>query len=590
MSEKRTTKEKIWAILFVFFLFLVAGSVLWYISYNNRIENIKLKEAVQAKKYPPFIFENLNWVASTSTQRWSKRDSHTAFVFKNRMWVLGGLDATLSAGEIEPNYDRAKYFNDVWYTEDGFNWIRGVEKANFPLIRSASVFVVNDKLFMVGGYSPDPKVLYDNGLWTSIDGLNWVKENVTLPWPKREGQKIVKFKDQYLMIGGVNYQTRERFNDVWASADGYNWTQLTKSTGWEPRWDMEITQFNNKLWLTGGMTSVTKIFGDEWVSEDGVNWSLVYENAPFGSRQGHTTIVTNGSLILIAGINEKADESAEVWQTTDGLKWNKQANLWGAREDHSTLLFKNRIWILGGMDYKFNWLDEIYYSDFNYFDGKTINSEILNNEAVNGFLLYPGKCPRSTDITPSEELATVYLDREHRLADNFVPAHLVEIDPIIKTAGNICLDELAAEYLVKMFKQAEKDSIFLGVTFGYRTAKTQQEMFDYWVEQSGLEKAEEGIAKPYYSEHQLGMAVDLTGKSLDYLGISMKFGQTPEAKWLENNAHLFGFVLSYPEGKNDQTGYIYEPWHYRYVGVDLAKKLHLTGRTFSEYQSNLIKN
>lgn len=579
MFEKRTTKEKILAILFVFFLFVMVGCLLWYISYNNKIENTKLRETVLAKKIPPFVFENLNWLASTSTLKWSRRDSHTAFVFKDKMWVLGGLDATLSTNEIEPNYDQAKYYNDIWYTEDGFNWTRGVEKANFPLIRSASVFTISDKLFMVGGYSPDPGVLYNNGLWTSTDGLNWKKEETILPWSKREGQKIVKFQDKYLMVGGVNYQTRERFNDVWESVDGYNWSLLTKSADWEPRWDMEISEFNNKLWLTGGMTSVAKIFGDEWVSEDGKHWDLVYSDAPFGKLQGHTSIVSNGNLMLVGGIDDLGSPTSETWITSNGLDWKKQTNQWVAREDHSAVLFKKRIWILGGMNYKFDWLDEIYYSNFQYFDGIKVSPDKVT--------LYPGKCPQSNNASSSEQLTTIFLNRENRLADGFVPNHLVTLDSVVKTEGEVCLNRLAGEELIKMFRQAENENVYLGVTFGYRAPEKQKEMYDFWVRQSGTEKAEEGIAKPYYSEHQLGLAVDLTGKSIDYLGVSMKFGQTVEADWLKNNAHFFGFVLSYPEEKNHITGYIYEPWHYRYIGVDLAKTLHNRGITFTEYQNSL---
>jgi|GEM_PF-658660 len=582
-------KERVLVVITALFLFVTSGFIIQAASKYSKNKNDELKLKVQViqanKKNPEFNLQDLNWISYSTSTIWGNRDSHTAYIFNNKMWVVGGLDANNSIENGEPNYDKAIYFNDVWSTNDGINWTREIEHANFPPIRSVSVFEVNGKLFMLGGYSPDPKVYYKTGLWTSTDGVNWTKENVVLPWKVREGQKVIKFKDQYLMIGGVNYGTRERFNDVWSSTDGYNWSLVTKAAAWDPRWDMEITEFNGKLWLTGGMTSVPKLFGDEWVSDDGANWKLVYENAPFGKRQGHASIVSNGYLMLIGGITETVEKPGEVWITNDGLKWERQINKWDAREDVSALVFKRRIWILGGMNYNYVWTNEILHSDYRFFDGQSVNEKTLISSITNqNTTLYTGKCPQSTSTISSEILSITFVNRDTRLQEGFIPRNLVNLDSVIKTDGGVCLDKLAAENLIAMFKAAEKENIFLGVNYGYRSPEKQQEMFDFWVKQSGLKEATEGIAKPYYSEHQLGMAVDLSGKTINYLGVSKSFAQTEEAKWLDNNAYLYGFTLSYPENKTDLTGYIYEPWHYRYVGNTIAKILHESKMTFSEYQ------
>ncbi|MFH0755053.1 MAG: M15 family metallopeptidase [bacterium] len=560
---------------------------------NSDIINGNIKDnifLISQKENPVFNFNDLKWISYSTTTMWEKRDSHSAFIFQDKMWILGGLDADMAIENGESNYEKAKYYNDIWWTEDGLKWIRGIEHANFPPIRSASVFEKNGKLFMIGGYSPDPKVHYKNGLWTSDDGINWKKENIILPWKEREGQKIIKFKNNYLMIGGVNYINKQRFNDIWTSSDGYNWSILATSTAWEPRWDMEISDFNSKLWLTGGMTSIVKNFGDEWVSDDGINWTLVYQNAPFGKRQGSTSIVSDGYLILIGGIKQDNDSIGEVWITKDGLKWEQQITNWTAREDASSLLFKNRIWILGGMNYNQVWSNDIFYSDYQYFNGETINLETFKQKIFEDYILYKGKCPLSNSAISSEELSKTFVNKKNRLPENFVPRDLVDLDKIIKnTKGDICLDRIAGDNLIKMFKQAESENIFLGVSSGYRSPERQQKLFDFEVEKTNLEEAIKGIAEPYHSEHQLGIAVDLTGESIDYLGVSKKFANSDEANWLENNAHLFGFILSYPDNKSDITDYIYEPWHYRYIGKEVAKYLYDKKITFTEYCKYSLK-
>ncbi len=587
--KKCLYNNKDYRIVLAIIVFLVFTLVLLNIfdkgntlSYIDKLESL-IKKTISV---PNFDFSNLRWVSNATTSTvWTARDSHAAFVFKDKMWVLGGLDANNAIENGEPNYDKAIYFNDVWNTTDGLNWTRAIEHTNFPLIRSTSVFEVKGKLFMLGGYSPDTKVGYDIGLWTSNDGIIWTKEKTKLPWVEREGQKVINFKDKYYMIGGVNYLSKERFNDVWVSTDGYTWSLATSNAGWQPRWDMEISEFNGKLWLTGGMTSAVKTFGDEWVSNDGIKWSLVYKDAPYGHKQGHTSAVSNGSLMIISGLDDNNTSTGEVWETKDGIHWTKQITNWSAREDVSVLVFKNRIWILGGMNYDYHWTNNIYFSDYNYFDGSTINSQTFT-ENTGKIDLYPNTCPSTTSTISSQDLSETFVSRDERLPNGFVPSNLVDLNGLVKTDGDVCLDNLAAQNLIMMFNQAKKDNVLLSINFGYRSPEKQQEMFDFYAKQSSPEDASEGIAKPYYSEHQLGMAADLSAKSINYLGVSTKFAKTEEYKWLENNAYLYGYTLSYPENKRDVTGYKFEPWHYRYVGQQTAKILHDKNITFSEYINN----
>ena len=122
----------------------------------------------------------------------------------------------------------------------------------------------------------------------------------------------------------------------------------------------------------------------------------------------------------------------------------------------------------------------------------------------------------------------------------------------------------------KMQAAAKLDGINLVIKSGYRSYATQKNTYNYYVSYDGVAKADTYSARPGHSEHQTGMAIDLNT-------INDTFHNTPEAKWLANNCYKYGFILRYPKGKTDETGYKYESWHFRYVGVDLASKLYNNG-------------
>ena len=114
------------------------------------------------------------------------------------------------------------------------------------------------------------------------------------------------------------------------------------------------------------------------------------------------------------------------------------------------------------------------------------------------------------------------------------------------------------------------DGINLWVCSGYRSYKTQKNLYNSYVNRDGKAKADTYSARAGYSEHQSGLAIDINVAS-------SSFNDTNEAKWLNDNAYKFGFILRYPNGKTNETGYKFESWHYRYVGVDLASKLYNNG-------------
>ncbi|MEG0371526.1 MAG: M15 family metallopeptidase [Clostridium sp.] len=135
----------------------------------------------------------------------------------------------------------------------------------------------------------------------------------------------------------------------------------------------------------------------------------------------------------------------------------------------------------------------------------------------------------------------------------------------------------AAIALESLFKGAKKDNITLYANSGYRTGKTQESIYKKTVRNKGKAYANAFVASRGHSEHETGLAMDVTNSNRNF------HKKSSEAKWIRENAHKYGFILRYPENKENVTGYSYEPWHIRYVGDSISKKIYKKGITLEEY-------
>ena len=170
----------------------------------------------------------------------------------------------------------------------------------------------------------------------------------------------------------------------------------------------------------------------------------------------------------------------------------------------------------------------------------------------------------------------------------YIPKDLKELKTLSSTKSGICLIEEAKDNFEALTDKAKKDGYTIKASSGYRSFNYQENLLSNAIA-NGNQNANTAIAKAGYSEHQLGTAVDVTGQSIKYLSASDSFEKTDEAKWMEENAKDFGFIESYPLGKENITGYMYEPWHYRYVGIENAKEIIKSGLTIIEYLENKQK-
>lgn len=158
----------------------------------------------------------------------------------------------------------------------------------------------------------------------------------------------------------------------------------------------------------------------------------------------------------------------------------------------------------------------------------------------------------------------------------YTPAKLVI--PNVPLRENITSEEeqvssVIAEPLQQLVGAAQKDGVNLNLQSGYRSYDFQVTLYDSYVESQGVKTADMYSAKPGFSEHQTGLSVDLGGTTNPDCDVRDCFANTPEATWIANNAYKYGFIVRYLKDKQASTGYEYEPWHIRYVGKDLAKKI-----------------
>ncbi len=147
----------------------------------------------------------------------------------------------------------------------------------------------------------------------------------------------------------------------------------------------------------------------------------------------------------------------------------------------------------------------------------------------------------------------------------------------------------ASKALNRMVKSASSIGIQLNMYSGYRSYLYQNTLFNRYMSQDGRAAAETYSMRPGFSEHQTGLSFDIGGRNSS-LWTSSSFGRTTEGIWLRENADRFGFILRYPEGKQHITGIRYEPWHFRYVGVELAQKITESGKTLDEYFNVISPN
>lgn len=212
-------------------------------------------------------------------------------------------------------------------------------------------------------------------------------------------------------------------------------------------------------------------------------------------------------------------------------------------------------------------------------------SETATEEIPGETMLTPadGESREGWEIFSDTDSLLLLANKKHPLPEGYEPYDLMEPE-VPMVYGSAPLRAEAAYAIERMFAAAAEDGVTLILGSGYRSQEYQDQLYSGYSAQYGWEVADTISSRPGYSDHQTGLAADISDHDgATYLTQEME--DTPEGQWLREHAHEYGFIMRYPKGKEEITGYAYEPWHFRYIGNDYAAAIYEIDEfySFEEY-------
>lgn len=174
----------------------------------------------------------------------------------------------------------------------------------------------------------------------------------------------------------------------------------------------------------------------------------------------------------------------------------------------------------------------------------------------------------NTNTSPKQHTNEVLVNKYYYVGENYVPENLTAINSKYQSGGKKLTKE-AADAFNELAKDAKEAGYTIRAVSTYRSFSYQKTLYNNYASKDGTTKADTYSARAGYSEHQTGLAVDVDNAKISYT----KFGQTDEFNWMKENAHKYGYILRYTKENEFITGYKNEPWHYRYVGIEIATKM-----------------
>ena len=181
----------------------------------------------------------------------------------------------------------------------------------------------------------------------------------------------------------------------------------------------------------------------------------------------------------------------------------------------------------------------------------------------------------------------ILVNKYYELGADYAPDDLVDIDIRYRFGGEKQIRAEVYDAFLEMWEAANQEGIYLVIDSAYRDYASQKEVYEFYENSQGTKYADGIAARPGFSEHQTGLSLDIYSKEC---ANAATFKDSKTYAWLVANAHKYGFILRYPDGKSELTGYEYESWHYRYLGVELATEVYERGLTYDEYYAYYIAN
>ncbi len=179
---------------------------------------------------------------------------------------------------------------------------------------------------------------------------------------------------------------------------------------------------------------------------------------------------------------------------------------------------------------------------------------------------------------------TMLVNKYNYLPNNYIPNNLEKLDLSYSKEGMFLVKEAKVAF-EKMHNDALLKNYNIIVMSSYRSYKYQENLYNQYTKKDGQKIADTYSSRPGHSEHQTGLAIDIYNGEVDYTN----FENTKEFSWMQKNAHKYGFILRFPKNKVKETGYMYESWHYRYVGKEIAKYIYKHNISFEEYYAKFLE-
>jgi len=240
--------------------------------------------------------------------------------------------------------------------------------------------------------------------------------------------------------------------------------------------------------------------------------------------------------------------------------------------EHMIPLFQEKYFILSNLNKYLSYKEE--NEDLNYTD----TVAVINVGADKDWYTEP----KATNL---EDEYLILVNKFNYLAEDYIPDDLVKMGLQYAFSGKEIREEVYASFK-RLVKDAKKEDLTIVANSTFRTYDYQENLYNRYKANNGKEFADNYAARAGHSEHQTGLAIDVStlNSTMD------NFEETEEFEWLQKHAHEYGFILRYPKGKEFITGYNYESWHYRYVGIEVAAEIKNLGITYDEYYAYYIEN
>ena len=301
----------------------------------ENIDPTDFKSNFQAKK------KTLKVKLITKEAPFEKREGHTSVTFNNKIWIIGGYEGY--GGNPR---------NDIWQSKDGMSWTKLLATKHFSPRTSHTTTLFKDKLWVIGGNEiPNRK----NDVWHSEDGIIWKEVTDKANFSSRSSHTALSFNDKLWVIGGLD-QDKNPLNDVWQSKNGVDWIQVTSNAAFSPRFNHTAFVFDNKIWVIGGKDGIgasnkVSVKNDVWYSKNGIDWVQATSEAPFLPRSGHTSAVYDNSIWVLGGSDKSSNKIGDAWCSKDGSVWKPVAESeFLKRTAHTTTVFDKKMWVIAGIN------------------------------------------------------------------------------------------------------------------------------------------------------------------------------------------------------------------------------------------------